>query len=113
MLPAAQVQSLTVQGAAATITLAPLAGTGTRALRLTDADGVDYWLEYRTATGRDAWLGTGDDLRALGAGVLLRQGRPPAGHLGAARRDTGRRDRLGRRLPGRPADRHGRARVGR
>jgi hypothetical protein len=79
LLPASQIQSLTVEGAAATTTLAPLAGgTGTRALRLTDADGVGYWIEYRTATGRDAWLGTGDDLRALGSGVLLRRaGRLP------------------------------------
>ena len=65
LLPASQIQSLTVQGAAATTTLAPLAGgTGTRALRLTDAEGVGYWMEYRTATGRDAWLGTGRPPRA-------------------------------------------------
>ena len=42
-----------VQAGAATVTLAPFSGrTGTRALRLTDAEGVDSWLEYRTATGR-------------------------------------------------------------
>jgi hypothetical protein len=74
LLPASQVQSLTVQGAATTTTLAPLAGrAGTRALRLTDAEGVDYWLECRSPTGRDAWLGTGADGRRLDTGVLLRR----------------------------------------
>jgi len=74
LLPAAQTQALTVSGPAVTATLAPLSGrSGTRALRLTDAEGTDYWLEYRTATGRDAWLGGGDDFRGLGAGVLLRR----------------------------------------
>ena len=59
---------------ASTVTLAPLAGrSGTRALRLTDAEGVDYWLEYRTATGRDDWLGTADDRHGLQTGVLLRR----------------------------------------
>ena len=52
----------------------PLAGrAGTRALRLTDAEGVDYWLECRSPTGRDAWLGTGADGRRLDTGVLLRR----------------------------------------
>jgi hypothetical protein len=74
LLPASQVRALTVRGTAATAELAPLAGgAGTRAMRLTDAEGVDYWVEYRTATGRDAWLGTPEDLRALGSGVLLRR----------------------------------------
>ena len=74
VLPESQVRSLAVQAAPVTTTLAPLAGrTGTRALRLTAADGVDYWLEYRTATGRDGWLGTGADGRRLDAGVLLRR----------------------------------------
>ena len=74
VLPAAQQQALTQQGRATTVTLAPFAGrTGIRALRLTDADGVDYWLEYRTATGRDAWLGTTDNRYHLQTGVLLRR----------------------------------------
>jgi hypothetical protein len=73
VLSAAQVQSLAVQGGNATLTLSPLAGgTGTRALRLTDADGVDYWLEYRTPTARDAWL-AGGNRYGLDSGVLLRQ----------------------------------------
>ena len=73
VLPEARVQSLSVQSSGTTVTLAPLAGrAGTRAVRLTDADGVDYWLEYRTPSARDAWLGTGNAFR-LDAGVLLRQ----------------------------------------
>ncbi|TFV87803.1 reprolysin-like metallopeptidase [Blastococcus sp. CT_GayMR16] len=74
VLPAAQQQALPVTGAAATVTLAPLSGSeGTRALRLTDAEGVDYWLEYRTPTGRDAWLGTAANRYRLQTGVLLRR----------------------------------------
>jgi hypothetical protein len=73
-LPSAQQQALTVQAGPTTVTLAPFSGrTGTRALRLTDAEGVDYWLEYRTATGRDAWLGTADNRYRLQSGVLLRR----------------------------------------
>jgi hypothetical protein len=72
VLPAVQQQAMTVRSGTATVTLAPLTGrTGTRALRLTDADGVDYWLEYRTATGRDAWLGTNENRYHLQPGVLL------------------------------------------
>jgi hypothetical protein len=74
VLPAAQQQALTGQGRPTTVTLAPFSGrTGTRALRLTDADGVDYWLEFRTATGRDAWLGTAENRYHLQPGVLLRR----------------------------------------
>jgi hypothetical protein len=74
VLPAAQQQSLTVQGGAVTVTLAPVSGrSGTRALRLTDAEGVGYWLEYRTATDRDAWLGTAANRYRLQTGVLLRR----------------------------------------
>jgi hypothetical protein len=73
VLPAAQVQALSVDGGSATVTLSPLAGsTGTRALRLTDVDDADYWLEYRTPTARDAWL-TGGNRYGLDSGVLLRQ----------------------------------------
>ena len=72
VLPAAQQQSLTVQSDAATVTLAPFSDDrGTRAVRLTDAEGVDYWLEYRTATGRDSWLGTAANRYRLQTGVLL------------------------------------------
>ncbi|MGY1617794.1 reprolysin-like metallopeptidase [Geodermatophilus sp. SYSU D00691] len=57
---------------AGSYTLAPLAGaTGTRAVRLAAADGTVYWLEYRGATGQDAWLGTRDNRFRLDAGVLV------------------------------------------
>ena len=57
------------------MTLAPLgARTGTRAVRLTDAEGTAYWLEYRTATGADAWLGrAATNPYRLETGVLLRR----------------------------------------
>jgi hypothetical protein len=74
VLPADQQQSLSVWDGASTVTLAPLSGrSGTRALRLTDAAGTAYWLEYRTATLRDQWLGTGDNSYRLQTGVLLRR----------------------------------------
>ncbi len=79
-LTAAQAQRLGVLPAAATLTagtgtttaaLAPLgAGAGTRVLRMPTAAGPDYWLEYRTATGRDEWLAT-DNRYRLDSGVLL------------------------------------------
>ncbi|HYO36448.1 MAG TPA: hypothetical protein VER97_10250, partial [Geodermatophilus sp.] len=79
-LTAAQADRLGVLPAAATrtagegtttATLTPLgAGTGTRVLRLTAAAGTDYWLEYRTAVGRDAWL-AGNNRYRLDSGVLL------------------------------------------
>ncbi|HEY4605575.1 MAG TPA: hypothetical protein VIH08_14700 [Blastococcus sp.] len=72
VIPAAQQRSLSVRDGAVTVPLAPLAArTGTRVLRLTDASGVDYWLEYRTAVERDAWLGTGSNRFRLDPGVLL------------------------------------------
>ncbi len=75
VLPAAAQQAVPLaEGGATTATLAPLSGgTGTRALRLTDAEGVDYWLEYRTPTFRDEWLTTTADGYGLDAGVLLRR----------------------------------------
>jgi hypothetical protein len=69
VLPAAAVR--TAGSATTTATLAPLAaGTGPRVLRMTDAAGTDYWLEYRAAVGRDAWLSSDNPYR-LDAGVLL------------------------------------------
>jgi hypothetical protein len=74
VLPEAQQQSVSVRGSATTATLSPLSGrTGTRALRLTDADGLDYWLEYRTATDRDSWLAAPANRFGLESGVLLRR----------------------------------------
>jgi Metallo-peptidase family M12B Reprolysin-like len=72
-LPASQHQALSVWGSATTETLSPLSGrAGTRALQLTDADGVGYWLEYRTATGQDGWLSSANRF-GLETGVLLRR----------------------------------------
>ncbi len=76
VLPAAQISSLSLHSGSTSVTLAPLAGrAGTRAVRLTDAEGVDYWLELRAPTGRDAWLGPGNAF-GLDAGVLLRRAGP-------------------------------------
>ncbi len=74
VLPRDQVQPVSVFGRAGSVTLAPVSGrSGVRALRLTDAAGVDYWLEYRPAAGRDAWLGTSANRFPLDTGVLLRR----------------------------------------
>jgi hypothetical protein len=79
VLPAAAQRSVPAAGPAIRVTLAPLSSrTGTRAVRLTDAAGGTWWLELRTPSGRDSWLGTADDRFALDAGVLLhRTGRMP------------------------------------
>ncbi|MGY1747095.1 reprolysin-like metallopeptidase [Blastococcus sp. SYSU D00695] len=72
VLPASARRTLAVGDAAATVALAPLSGTaGTRAVRLTTPDGSDYWLEYRAATGQDAWLAGAPNRFGLDAGVLL------------------------------------------
>lgn len=74
-LPSGSALQLGVGDAAADVVLTPMAArTGTRALRLVDAEGTAYWLEYRTAIGRDAWLGRAADNRyRLESGVLLRR----------------------------------------
>ncbi|MGY1821295.1 reprolysin-like metallopeptidase [Geodermatophilus sp. SYSU D00079] len=51
------------------------ARTGTRAVRLLDSDGDQYWLEYRTPTGQDGWLGSAANRRRLESGVVLRLAR--------------------------------------
>ncbi|MGY1772213.1 hypothetical protein [Blastococcus sp. SYSU D00813] len=72
VLPAADRQALAVGDAATTVTLAPLgAQGGTRALRLTAADGAVYWLENRTAVGQDGWLSGAANRFRLDSGVLL------------------------------------------
>ncbi|WP_139173417.1 reprolysin-like metallopeptidase [Geodermatophilus telluris] len=69
VLPAAATQ--TAGPGTTTVTLAPLgSGTGTRAVRLADATGTAYWLEYRAPVGRDDWLVT-DNRYRLDSGVLL------------------------------------------
>lgn len=75
VLPAGALLDRDVRDAPAPAVLVP-AGTrtGTRALRLTDAEGTAYWLEYRTATGADAWLGEpAENPYGLETGVLLRR----------------------------------------
>ena len=72
LLPAAAQVDLLAGSPEGTYTLVPLAGaTGTRAIRLSAPDGAVYWLEYRAATGQDAWLGTPANRFQLQTGVLL------------------------------------------
>ncbi|MBN1093855.1 hypothetical protein JKP75_15625 [Blastococcus sp. TML/M2B] len=74
VLPTAARVDLTAGGAGATVTLSPVSGrSGTRAVRLTDARGAQHWLELRTASGMDGWLGTTANRPGLEAGVLLRR----------------------------------------
>lgn len=58
-----------------TMTIAPVSQrAGVRAAVLkTSHPFAHYWLEYRPAAGRDAWLGTADNWPDLQPGVLLRQ----------------------------------------
>jgi hypothetical protein len=71
-LPAGAQAAVRAGDPAVTLALAPLAGSaGTRAVRLTAADGTVYWLELRAATGQDAWLGSSANRFGLQAGVLL------------------------------------------
>lgn len=79
-LPSGQ-QTVISEGAAQTsVALSPYgARTGSRAIKLVAANGVVYWLEYRTATGADAWLGDNTaNWVGLEAGVLLRREPTPA-----------------------------------
>ena len=72
LLPAVDQRTLAVGDPATTVPLAPLsAAGGTRALRLTAADGAVYWLEYRAAAGQDGWLAGATNRFRLDTGVLL------------------------------------------
>ncbi|MGY1634789.1 zinc-dependent metalloprotease family protein, partial [Geodermatophilus sp. SYSU D01186] len=74
LLPPGSAPSVNAGAPAAEYTLAPLGSrTGTRAVQLTTVDGTRYWLEYRTPTGQDSWLGTPDSWPGLESGVLLRR----------------------------------------
>ena len=75
VLPAGATRVVDADDEPARLTLAPLGTrTGTRAVRITDAEGAAYWLEYRTPTGADAWLGrAATNPYGLEAGVLLRR----------------------------------------
>jgi hypothetical protein len=62
----------TVNGAAR-VTLAPLEGTtGLRSVRLVDGS-ARYWLEYRTAVGRDSWIDNANlyYYSAPGSGIVV------------------------------------------
>ena len=74
-LPTAAQQSLGLTGTTTTVGLAPVSErSGTRAVRLVDAAGVRYWLEYRPARGADAWLASPSaNVYRLESGVLLRR----------------------------------------
>ncbi|MGY5884848.1 hypothetical protein, partial [Modestobacter lacusdianchii] len=77
VLPAAQRVDVTSASASADHTLSPISGTsGIRALRITAANGAVYWVEYRPASGRDAWLSTSANQVGLQSGVLLRRANP-------------------------------------
>jgi hypothetical protein len=74
VLPVGQQVAVTAPATSAVHTLSPYAArTGTRAIKLTDAAGVIYWLEYRTATDQDAWLATSTNYYGLQQGVQLRR----------------------------------------
>lgn len=73
VLPDDAVRTVRASDAGAEVTLAPLSGDGIRAVRLVDARGREYWLELRTATGQDSWLGDRDNRFHLEAGVLVRR----------------------------------------
>jgi hypothetical protein len=73
LLPDDEVTTVETFTPSASYRLAPTGDrAGVRALQLVGRDDSEYWLEYRTATGRDAYLGTGDNVHGLEQGVLLR-----------------------------------------
>jgi hypothetical protein len=59
------------------VTLRPVSTrVGVRTLRVVDPSGSTYVIEYRPASGADAWLSTSADWRGLDPGVLLRRINP-------------------------------------
>ncbi|MGY1635040.1 hypothetical protein ACI78V_00105 [Geodermatophilus sp. SYSU D00742] len=74
LVPAEEQTTVSWPGPEVVVTLAPISSpTGTRAVRLTGPDGAVHWLEYRSAAGRDAWLGTTTRRPTLDQGVLVRR----------------------------------------
>ncbi|HZH22697.1 MAG TPA: hypothetical protein VEZ18_21135 [Geodermatophilus sp.] len=72
-LPTGSAPTMVAGAPPAQFTLSPVgARSGSRAVRLVDADGESYWLEYRTPTGRDSWLGTSANWLGLQRGVQVR-----------------------------------------
>lgn len=60
------------RGSTATVRIAPLSSTsgGTRAVKVADADGHTYFLDYRTSSGRDTAAGRNPSHPQLGVEVL-------------------------------------------
>jgi hypothetical protein len=74
LVDASAQRTLRADGSSTDVALAPLAGSaGVRAVRLVGHDGRSYWLELRTPTGQDRWLGTDADRFGLQSGVLVRR----------------------------------------
>src|SRR4051794_8388459 len=72
VLPDARVETFATSTPPATVTLQPVSQrSGTRAVRLVSL-GTTYWLEYRPAAGRDAYLAQGQNQLGLRPGVQLR-----------------------------------------
>jgi hypothetical protein len=71
VLPPEQVFTFDYSDRGGFVTLSPISGrTGIRAVRLVDSEGYEYWVEYRSATGRDAWYV--NDYSLAQPGVVIR-----------------------------------------
>ncbi|MCZ2859529.1 M66 family metalloprotease [Blastococcus sp. VKM Ac-2987] len=76
LLPSSAQRSVSSTGTGGTFTLAPMGGrSGLRVLSLTTGT-TRYWVEYRTATGRDTWLSDPRANYGLQPGVLVRRDGP-------------------------------------
>jgi hypothetical protein len=73
VLPGAETVTVSFGSPTTHYTLSPAgADTGTRAIRLVDTDGDEYWLEYRAAVGQDSWLDSWLNWPDLESGLQLR-----------------------------------------
>ncbi|WP_369139687.1 M12 family metallo-peptidase [Modestobacter versicolor] len=81
VLPSTAQATVTPTSGSGTFTLSPSSGaTGTRGLKLQTASGAVYWVEYRSPTGQDGWLGDpGRNWVGLQSGVLVRRVNPGSG----------------------------------
>jgi hypothetical protein len=75
LLPPAEVAEVGSAGPPVAVALSPVSSPGgTRAVRLIAADGTDYWAEWRTPAGQDAWLANRTLNRpGLQDGIVLRR----------------------------------------
>jgi hypothetical protein len=77
LLPDGEQTRVDAGGTGGSVTLLPVSSSaGLRALQLVDSAGTPYWLEYREASGQDAWLGDGRNAPQLDSGVTLRRSSP-------------------------------------